>query len=245
VLAYLVPLDAWDKYAASAERFARSYCQFPAEVEHELIVVCCNGPGTAGYGRVRALFKGLASRFETYHGGGWDIGAGQATAHKVDADFLVCANAGVHFYRAGWLRRLCEARLEQGDGLYGATASYESSPFVPGRVNAHIRTSFYGCSPHLFRRFPHLIDSREASLRFEAGDWNFLRWVEDQGLPGFMVTWDGCYRKEDFRRPPNVFRKGDQSNLLIRDRYIDLYAAADAPHRQLMEVYANAGLTLY
>jgi hypothetical protein len=245
VLAYLVPIDAWDAYAASAERFAQTYQQFPAEIEHELVVVCCNGPAAAGYARVRAVFKGLAKRFEIYHGGGWDVGAGQSIANKIDTDFLVCANAGVYFSRAGWLQRFAEARIEHGEGLYGAGASFESSPFVAGRINPHIRTSFYGCNSASYRRYPHTIDSREKSLRFEAGEWNFMQWFESRGQPSFMVTWDGCYAKENFRTPPNVFRKGDQSNLIIHDRYIDLYAQGNAQQRQQMESYANAGLTLY
>jgi hypothetical protein len=246
VLAYLVPMDAWESYAPSAARFAETYMQFPAQIEHDLVVVCTNGPGRAGYSRARAMFKDLATKFEMYQGGGWDTGAAQSIAHKVDADFLVIANTGVYFHRAGWLKRFAEARAENGEGLYGASASYESSPWVPGQINPHIRTSFYGCNPLAFRDYPHIIDSREKSFMFEAGEWNFMRWFEEQrGQPGFMVTWDGCYQKQDFRTPPNVFRKGDQSNNIIFDRYMDVYARADPQQRQNMETMANAGLRLY
>jgi hypothetical protein len=245
VLAYLVPIDAWHTYSRSAERFVQTYKQFPPQIEHELLVVCCNGPHAAGYGPATTLFKGLASRFATYDGGGWDIGAGQSIAHRVDADFLVCANAGVYFHRAGWLRRFAEARMEHGEGLYGASASYEPSPFVQGRLNPHIRTSFYGCNPETFRQYPFKIDSREKSFKFEAGEWSFTQWFEQQGLPAYLVTWDGSYQKQDFRKPPNVFRKGDQSNTLVYDRYMEMFALADPQLRQVQEAYANAGLTLY
>jgi hypothetical protein len=191
------------------------------------------------------MFRGMANRFLNYHGGGWDIGAAQWAAGHLDVDFLVLANSGVFFHRPGWLKRLIEARHAGGEGLYGAMASYEPSPYVPGQVNPHIRTSFYACNPRIFREYPHLIDSREKSLAFEAGEWNFLRWFESRGLPGFMVTWDGCYGKEEFRKPPNIFRKGDQSNLLVWDRYSEMYAHGDPQTRYVQEVFANAGLSLY
>jgi hypothetical protein len=42
-----------------------------------------------------------------------------------------------------------------------------------------------------------------------------------------------------------VFRKGDQSNTLVYDRYMEMFALADPQLRQVQEAYANAGLTLY
>lgn len=237
-LAYLVPIDEWGSYGQSAKRFAETFQQFEPECEHELIVVSCNGRAT---NELREAFNGIRCRHELYRGGGRDCGAAQHIARRVDCDFLVCANAGAYFHRAGWLKRFLEARQEYGEGLYGASASYESFPYVAGVKNPHIRTSFFGCNPKTFREFPHLIDSREKCLRFECGDWNFTRWFEERGEPAFLVTWDGCYRQAEFRSPPNVFRKGDQSNLLIRDRHMDVYEQSDRQRRTELEVYANGG----
>jgi Glycosyl transferase family 2 len=238
VLAYLIPIDDWASYGISARKFADTYRLFPAEVEHRLLVVCCNGAVT---GQVQRLFAGSRSTFAIYRGGGWDCGAAQETAQKVDCDFLVLANARVYFQRAGWLRRLADARTEFGEGLYGASASYETLPLVPGELNPHIRTSFYGCNPQIFRQYPHRVDSRDKCYKFESGAWSFTRWFHDRGNPCRMVTWDGCYEKQDFRKPPNVFRKGDQSNLIIRDGQTDMYAQASAQRRVELETFANGG----
>jgi glycosyltransferase involved in cell wall biosynthesis len=238
VLAYMIPIDHWETYAASARRFSETYQLFPAETEHELLVMCCNGPATES---VTSLFRGLRARFETYCGGGWDCGAGQEAAKITDCDFLVCANARVYLSRPGWLRRFVDARAEHGEGLYGATASYESLPYVPGEFNPHIRTSFYGCNPSTFRQFPFRIESREDCFKFESGAWNFTRWFEERGEPCLMVTWDGCYEKQHFRTAPNVFRTGDQSNLIICDGHTEMYELADVQRRTELELRANGG----
>jgi glycosyltransferase involved in cell wall biosynthesis len=237
-LAYLVPLDEWARYRESAATFAETYRRFFAGEKHELMVVCGNGEAND---ELRAIFDGIESEFTNYWGGGRDCGAAQDLALRVDCDFLICANTGVYFYRAGWLKRFADARRAHGEGLYGASASFESYPYEAGKRNPHIRTSFFGCNPTTFRQFPHLIDSREKSLWFECGDWNFTRWFENRGEPSFLVTWDGCYRKEDFRSAPNIFRKGDQSNLLIRDRHIDAFEQSDIERRMELEIFADGG----
>jgi hypothetical protein len=235
----MIPIDDWATYALSARKFADTYRLFPPGIEHQLLVVCCNGPVTE---HVSKLFQGAPTNFAIYRGGGWDCGAAQETAQTVECDFLVIANARVYFQRPGWLRRLAEARAEFGDGLYGASASYETLPFIPGELNPHIRTSCYGYNPKIFRQYPHRIDSREKCYKFESGAWNFTRWFEERGDSCRIVTWDGCYHKQDFRTPPNVFRKGDQSNLIIRDGQTDMYEQANAQRRAELQMFANGGL---
>ena len=241
-LAYLTPLDEWVTFGPCAKRFVDTYRQFPPQIDHELVVVGCNGTALDAIWR---LFKDVSSRFETYHGRGRDCGAGQTIADKVDCDFLVLANAGVYFHRDGWLRRFAEARMEHGEGLYGASASYESYPYTSGRLNPHIRTAFYGCNPKTFRQYPFKIDSREKCFKFESGERKFLQWFEDRGEPSLLVTWDGCYQKQDFRKPPNVFRKGDQSGNIVYDRHTEIYELANWEMRRELEAKTNGGLPLY
>ncbi len=238
VLAYMIPIDHWETYGPSAKRFSETYQLFPPEADHELLVMCCNGPVTES---VKSLFRGVRARFETYCGGGWDCGAGQEAARIADCDFLVCANARVYLKRPGWLRRFVDARVEHGEGLYGATASYESLPYVPGEFNPHIRTSFYGCNPTTFRQFPFRIESREDCFKFESGAWSFTRWFEKRGERCLMVTWDGCYDRQNFRKAPNIFRRGDQSNLIICDRRTEIYEVADVRQRAELELRADGG----
>lgn len=74
---------------------------------------------------------------------------------------------------------------------------------------------------------------------FESGAWNFSKWYEDMGYQVWMVTWDGMYARADWRTPENVFRKGDQSNLLVSDRHTALYAEADANTKAYLKKQAD------
>ena len=62
---------------------------------------------------------------------------------------------------------------------------------------------------------------------------------EEEGLQTRLVTWDGSYDLPDWRKPPNIFRRGDQSNLIVRDRHADAYTVSDAEGKAKLEGLAN------
>jgi hypothetical protein len=41
-----------------------------------------------------------------------------------------------------------------------------------------------------------------------------------------LVTWDGFYLRDEWRKAPNIFRRGDQSNCLMFDRHHEIYEAS-------------------
>lgn len=213
-------------YVPFQQRFLATYRQHYPNVEHELVVCCCGGDVTD---EARRAYKDFNPTFMSYMGAGWDIGAHQSMARQLDCDFAVFLATPVYFWRADWLQKLVDAFESYGDGLYGPMASYEHAP--------HIRTSCFGCSPQRFRQYPHNIDSRERARFFETTDWNFSRWFKEQGLPVKMVTADGAYDEPDWRTPVNIFRRGDQSNCLVRDRHVDIFSLASPAERDQL---ANA-----
>jgi hypothetical protein len=211
----------------SVVKFVQSYNQFPPDYPHEVIVVCCHGEPTD---EVREFYRGMSCRFLTYYGMGWDTGAQQEVGCREDVDFALCITARTHFHRRGWLKRLAEAVENRGDGLYGAMASYEGFPFTPRVMpNPHIRTGFYGLYSHSFRRYPNKVTNRDETFHFESGNWNISTWFEMQNLPALMVTWDGAYARPDWRKPPNIFRRGDQTNLIAWDRHTEIYSNLTDP----------------
>lgn len=211
-----------------ARRFASTYKQFPPGIDNTLYVVCCNGPRDS---ICDEIFKGINVTFDQYDGGGWDIGCEQYMARKVPEKFIVSMTTRSYFHREGWLRRFIEARNQFGEGLYGSTGSYEVSP--------HIRTAFYGVDTWIYREFPHTVDSRQKGFYFESEDWNFTRFVGSLGLPCVMVTWDGCYLQPQWRTPKNIFRSGDQSQLLAFDRHSTMYQQADNTTKIMLKKYAD------
>jgi len=241
-LVYLFPLDDLATFQPCAERWARTKLEFPPRYEHTQHIVYCNGMVQEWQ---RAIFKSIPHIEHTFMGPGWDIGTYQHMANIIDDEFVVFMNARVHFNRAGWLARLMEARLSLGDGLYALSTSNEVSYPVSGPVkikpNPHVRTACFGCNPNTLRRFPYTIDSRIKGFYFESGMWNMSHWYEDMGYPIHFVTWDGVYAKPDWRKPPNIFRRGDQSNLLVCDRHTEMFANGDAQLRRNLAKVADEG----
>lgn len=214
-------------YESHSRRFVETYSQFPAGVDHELVIGIVGAEANAE-ARSRKNFASLKCTFQTEPVAGWDITHHQSISKNLDCDFAVFSTSRTYFWRAGWLKRLVEARIQFGEGLYGAVGSYEVSP--------HLRTCLFGCNPKALRDFPHLVDTRPKAGWFEAGKWNFTKRFNHRA---YMVTWDGIYQQADWRTPPNIFRRGDQSNMLMKDKHSNLYAEATLKRKQILERQAD------
>lgn len=213
----LYPLDARQVFNVHAKNWVNSYIKFKPIELHRVIVCMSNGKAST---EDMALFNPVTAEFTHYQENGWDIGAYQHVANSYDADLMVFTNSRVRFWKHGWLTRFIEAYTTFGPkGLYGASASNETNP--------HIRTACFATDPKVLRRFPYTVASREDGFRFESGAWNIMEWYRDHGYPVKMVTWDGFYDQRDWRRPANIFRRGDQSNCLVWDKHHDIYFQAN------------------
>ena len=228
-------------YAPYQKRFVATYDQFRPGYPHTLRPILCS-PSMEDATEAMALYSPTADdsiEFEWYCGGGWDVGAHQSTAIGLDCDLVVCCATPTHFREDNWLLPIAEAFEKYGDGLYGTSASYQNMP--------HIRGGCFAFSPDAMRRYPNVIDSREKSFYFESGqspiaikpDWCFTNWMLAQGKTAKFVTRDGCYDLADWRKPANIFRRGDQSNALAWDRHYDIYAAADPAEKAVLEKLAD------
>jgi len=222
---YLWPQDNAAEFEPYANQWAQSFKANDSGFAYDLHVCAC-GP-RANYSRPHWL--PYRTSVHHYEGGGYDIGAQQFSAKKIDADLLVTGTARHYYWKPGWLARIVEAFQQYGDGLYAAGTSLEKCPLgCKDFPNPHIRTANYAMTPERFRRYPFLIDNREKGYLFESGEWNIARWFWDSGLPVVQVCWDGFYPNRDsWRNVRNSFRKGDQSNLLVRDKHTDNFDAQD------------------
>ena len=225
ILLYLHIARRAEEFSAYGRRFIETYMKFPPGIEHELHVVNCNGLGLQR--EAVEIYHPAARAYHQYDGEGFDIGAHQAVGKTLDCDFLVCTSSQTYFWKSGWLKRFVEARENHGDGFYGIMASHECAP--------HLRTCFYGLNPRNFAAYPHTINSKEDSWRFEHQDWCISEWFMDRGNPALLVTWDGCYEKKDWMTVPNGFRKGDQSNCLAFDRHSLIYQESSGEEKTTLE----------
>lgn len=215
---------AW--YKPYEERFHRTYLEFRPGIEHELVIANCGATAAPDN-----AFDDIATRQVFYSGPAWDIGAYQNLVPKIAADLVLCMATPVYFWRDLWLESIVNAFQTYGAGVYAPMASNEVTP--------HLRTGCFACTPKLMRDYPKVIDTRDKCCDFESRDGNFSLWAISQGYPVMMVTENKCYEKPDWRKPDNIFRRGDQSNCLTWDRHNDVYFEANAEQKAILEKAAN------
>ncbi len=215
--------EVWDIFKPFVERFVTTWKKHGPGVDCSLVPVLF-GPDDTN--TVYDLFEGLPiDQFEYYQGSGCDIGAAQWIASLSEPDdFVVALTTRVYFHSPRWLDKMMWARRLLGPGLYGTSASMEG-----GKL--HCCTRCYGMEAKLWNAYPHLIDTRDLGTSFEVGRDNpvgpLSDWVEDFGFPACIVYRCGAFRKPLWLTPANIFRKGDQSNLLVWDKHTDAYRDAD------------------
>ncbi len=218
------------EYDVGAIRWKDSYLIYESEYPHDLVIIDRYADSTDG------LFRPYTSKHLRYDKGGWDCGAWQFAGKNIDTDLLVCFNSSTYVTGNGWLKRFVDAVERCGDGLYGPLTSYE--------VHPHIRTPCMIFQPHVIQDYPNEVQTRDDTYRFECLGWpdgtpNFTQWVQQKGLATGLVTWDGVYEMRDWRKPDNIFRRGDQSNLVVKDRHCEAYEASDAAGKATLEKLAD------
>lgn len=214
-------------YKVAEDRWLRSYKQFRPSIPHDLLVVNC------GVKAHPEPWDDVVTHYAYYDELGSDNGTYQAVSTRLgmDYDFILCFNTIAYFWRDGWLEPFVKTIEHYGPGVYSPTASYENNP--------HLRTPCIGFHPKLMKEYPHIIDTRSKAVQFESGPDNFSLWYERRGYPVRMVTATESYGMKHWRDPPNIFRRGDQSNCLVWDRHTDLYQNADAETKFALERAAN------
>jgi hypothetical protein len=154
---------------------------------------------------------------------GKDIGAHIEVARTFKPELIVSFGQSVYFHREGWLRRLLEARVKNGPGMYGMLSS--------NLVRPHLNTTCFACDADLLAHYPEHVVTQEHRYSFEHGKFPFWKWVETHGKQVRLVTFDGDWRPVDWRVPPNIFWRGDQSNCLVWCHHTDKFANAQPATR--------------
>lgn len=215
------------EYEHGAKRWLSAYRKHKPKIAHELVVInrYCEPPDDSfsDFTPIR------------YDGGGWDCGSWQFAANNISSELLVCFNSSTYVRGDQWLERFVEAVDKNGDGLYGPLASYEIVP--------HIRTPCMAFPPRVMKQYPMACETREDTYRFESmgypnGVPNVTQWTRMMGMPAMQVTWSGVYAQDQWCQP-NVFRNGDQSDLIVWDRHCEAYDISDAAGKEQLERLAN------
>lgn len=210
-------------------RFVHSYINFEAGFSHDLYVCSSGAPLSLSS---QELLQGLNYRSIVYTGAGWDIGAYQYCARFLRSyDLVVCLNSQAYIAQDNWLKYFAEAYSNYGPGVYGASSSFEVSP--------HIRTSSFAFSPGLIIDYPLTIRCRYDACVFEHSPKSFSLWALSKNMPVYVVIRSGAHKLLQSRREDNIFRRGTQEDLLIRDRHSIIYDGVEEGARIQLEKLAD------
>lgn len=228
---YPVPLDSpvvWAEFAPFVRRFARTWGEFPPLVPCNLMLVANNYDPT---GAAREIFKDMAVEWVRYDGAGCDAGSWQLAAN-LTTGFMVNFTSRCYFHREGWLKRLVEARMLSGPGLYGTSASHEG-----GRWHACLRA--WGIDAEDFREYPVKLDTRDKGVAFEVGNGDdpgsLTKWMAVRKRLPQIVYFDSSHGQLTWDSVENSFRRGNQEQMLVWDRHTDLYRDADPAEKKRLE----------
>ncbi len=221
------------KTADFCARFAATWNSFPPGADCDLIVSCQGGPLDT---ETSLLFSGLPVGFwPRVNDEARDIGAYLDAAKTISSDYemMLCLGESVYFHREGWLKRLVEARERYGPGMYG--------PFATHVIRAHLQTTAFFCPPSFLREYPLRVTNRKERYEFEHGERALWRLLHARKIPVKLVTWNGEWGPGQWRIPPNILWRGDQSNLLMYSNHADRWrdetrkrnwsASADRPYK--------------
>lgn len=209
------------EFVQHATRFVKSYHRQHPGMDHDTVIVC-NGPVSG-----EQLFQELPNvRFVEHNNDGWDIGAYRKAAESITTDLMLCCGSQTTFHQPGWLSRFLEAWAKHGPGLYGSTATYQIRP--------HLNTSGFACAPTMLLRYHGPISTKQDRYNFEHGTNAFWMQMAGLGYPVKLVTVDGEYDWQNWRRPANIYCRGDQSNCLLWFRMNHEFAAMNPGRRAFM-----------
>jgi hypothetical protein len=222
VIIYALPFDNWREFAGPVHRFIESFKAFPPGADYELWAMCCWGEPI---NELRWDFYGIKTKFLPHYQGCDCIAVHQATAQTIDEDFLVCCSTRTYFHRAGWLKRLVDARAQYGPGLYGAASSRETG-------HLHITNQLYALDAEDFRSYPWEIRGRDDAPSFEAGPRSITNHMAELHQPCMVTYWDEILPIERALGYTNGFRNGNQEQMIAWNRHTDLWRDSDEDGRK-------------
>lgn len=208
--------------------FVDSFIAHPPGFDHRLIVVC-NGGNLPP--KIKPMLAPIPHEFYIRpNDGGWDISGYMDIANHFPSDLQVCFGESVYFHRKDWLKRLVECYQQFGEGMYGFFSSFLARP--------HLNTTAFAVSPKFLWGYP-VPKTKGDRYNFEHGMASFWRMIAAAKGVTKLVTWDGCWEPQDWRKPADILWRGTQGNCLVRCNHLDRYSAATQRTREIWEYQAD------
>jgi hypothetical protein len=221
-----------DGALADFGRFVACYSNFPAGLDHQLIIALKGFAQKTDIGEAKQLFGKLDCTFIEVDDGSYDIGAYVEAAHQVECEFVCFLNTRSELLAKDWLKLLDYHLHRQGTGMVGASGSFESleSPgFVgPSFPNPHLRSNAFAIGRELFLRAldGRAIRDKLDAYHVESGARSLTRAMMSEGLEVRVVGRNGRAYPPQSWPMSGTYRQGAQENLLVHDRQTRTFEAA-------------------
>ena len=225
-----VSADLARYYKWTASRFCDSFIKYCSSSANSRLVVVATG-GEPLDGNFVDLLADHGPQYFHYNGTGRDIGAFRAYASRTSADYLMLLGSACYFWCEDVIDRTFDCLVTNEDSVIAPMASYEVRP--------HLRTCCFATKASILRSYPYPTNSISEVYDFEHGPRSLTNWAINVGLTPLMYTLGDEFRLEEWRDPPNVFRRGDQTNCVIWDRHVDIYRSASEETKVELEGRAN------
>lgn len=242
-------------------RFVASYREYPAGVDHRLILALKGFRDLVEAQPFIDLLAGVPHEALLVPDKGLDIGTYIRVAHAVDADYLCFFNSRSVIRADHWLAGLLDAVRQPGVGVSGATASFQGiasdrwrAPrkrswrmlrwvkrvltyphmvrLYPTFPNPHIRTNAFVIRRDLFLSLDlPHIRTKSDAMRFESGRHGLTRQLIARGLRPLLVDRNGNAHEVDDWPTTEIFWRGDQRDLSVADNQTELFADLDPTMR--------------
>lgn len=249
----------------AVDRFISAYNTCPAQQEHQLCFLLKGWAEPADEAVVVRRAEDIHADVLRLPDIGFDWGAYFAALPHVNARWICLLNSFSEPQVPGWLRLLVKAAAGKGQGIAGATGSWESirteQPMDSGLVARSLQTLRTVRYWKQFRHFqpfpnPHLRSTgivvrsdlladfvrantiptdKMAALKLESGRSGLSRFAEQRGAQLVVAGSDGNAFAKDEWPASRTFRAGRQENLIISDNRTRDYAAATPDIRSDLE----------
>lgn len=232
---------------APLERFARSYRQHAAGIDHRLLIAFNGFAEEQTLNAARAVVADLPHEAIRLPRPRLDLAAYREVAGgHTTADLLCFLNSHSELLADGWLRSLIGHLEAPGVGMVGATGSMESAytawlpvlrllrrPRYPPFPNPHLRTNAFaiGRDTMLHLSWP-AVRTKGSALALESGRRSVTRQLWARGLQTLVVGRDGAGYDVDHWHASATFRSNAQDNLLVADNRTQQFSSADPAFRR-------------
>lgn len=240
----------------AVDRFIEAYNTQPAQHDHQICFLLKGWVDSADEAAVVQRARSIHASVLHFPDTGFDWGAYFSALPHVNARWICLLNSFSEPQVSGWLRLLVKAAAGKGQGIAGATGSWESirtrQPADKGSFTRSLQTlrtirywtdfrHFYPFpNPHLrstgivvrrdlladFARANKSPMDKMEALKLESGNSGLSRFAEQRGARLVVAGSDGNAFAKEEWPGSLTFRSGRQENLIISDNRTRDYAAA-------------------